>query len=144
MTRRTIQANDPAISGFYNNTPLAKSAGTQASGTQYTDQNINDLAYLVELQEKNPTQAAKDMKELGYTARDLANYKAGNVPMTEKQKNSSTEVMNAIKDLADPSKYEWNDAVGFLAGTPSWSGGDAANATMAIDNLVAKLTLPNL
>ncbi len=51
------------------------------------------------------------MKELGYTARDLANYKAGNVPMTDKQKNSSIEVMNAIKDLADPSKYEWNDAV---------------------------------
>lgn len=51
------------------------------------------------------------MKELGYTARDIANYKAGNVPLTEKQKNSSTEVMNAIKDLADPSKYEWNDAV---------------------------------
>lgn len=109
VTRRTLQANDPAISGFYNNTPLAKSSGTQPS--QYTDQNINDLAYLVELQEKNPTQAAKDMKELGYTARDLANYKAGNVPMTEKQKNSSIEVMNAIKDLADPSKYEWNDAV---------------------------------
>ena len=66
---------------------------------------------MVELQEKNPTQAAKDMKELGYNARDLANYKAGNVPMTEKQKNSSIEVMNAIKDLADPDKYEWNDAV---------------------------------
>jgi hypothetical protein len=118
--------------------------GTGADSTQYTDQNINDLAYLVELQEKNPTQAAKDMKELGYNARDLANYKAGNVPMTEKQKNSSIEVMNAIKDLADPSKYEWNDAVGFLAGTPSLSGGDAANAEMAINNLVAKLTLPNL
>lgn len=117
--------------------------GTQATG-EYTDQNINDLAYLVELQEKNPTQAAKDMKELGYNARDLANYKAWNVPMTEKQKNSSIEVMNAIKDLADPSKYEWNDAVWFLAWTPSLSGWDAANATMAIDNLVAKLTLPNL
>lgn len=86
--------------------------GLKAGATgEYSDQNINDLAYLTELQEKNPTQAAKDMKELGYTARDLANYKAGNVPMTEKQKNSSIEVMNAIKDLADPSKYEWNDAV---------------------------------
>jgi len=52
------------------------------------------------------------MKELGYSARDLANYKAGNLPLTEKQKNTSTEVMNAIKDLTDSSKYEWNDAVG--------------------------------
>jgi len=52
------------------------------------------------------------MKELGYSARDLANYKAGNIPLTEKQKNTSTEVMNAIKDLVDPDKYEWNDAVG--------------------------------
>ncbi len=52
------------------------------------------------------------MKELGYSARDLANYKAGNLPLTEKQKNTSNEVMNAIKDLVDPSKYEWNDAVG--------------------------------
>ena len=52
------------------------------------------------------------MKELGYSARDLANYKAGNLPLTEKQKNTSTEVMNAIKDLTDSSKYEWNDATG--------------------------------
>lgn len=84
------------------------------------------------------------MKELGYTARDLANYKAGNVPLTDNQKNASTDVMNAIKDLADPDKYEWNDAVGLFAGMPSISGGDSANAEMAINNLVAKLTLPNL
>jgi hypothetical protein len=55
------------------------------------------------------------MKEMGYKAQDMANYKAGNMPLTEKQKNSSTEVMDAIKQLADPTKYEWNDAVGFLA-----------------------------
>jgi len=49
---------------------------TQATPvSQYTDQNVSDLAYLVELQEKNPTQASKEMKELGYTSRDLANYK---------------------------------------------------------------------
>ena len=86
-----------------------KSGGTQS--TQYSDEQVNNLAYLVELQEKNPSQAAKDMKEMGYTAKDMANFKAGNVPLTEKQKNSSIEVMNAIKDLADPTKYEWNDAV---------------------------------
>lgn len=50
------------------------------------------------------------MKELGYTARDLANYKAGNVPLTEKQKIASTDIMSAIKDLT--SQYDWNDAVG--------------------------------
>jgi len=61
----SIQANG---GGFY----VPKTQPT----SQYTDQNINDLSYLAELQEKNPTQAAKDMKELGYTARDLANYKA--------------------------------------------------------------------
>ena len=48
---------------------------------------------------------------MGYKAQDMANYKAGNMPLTEKQKNSSTEVMDAIKQLADPTKYEWNDAV---------------------------------
>lgn len=112
VTERTVPAN--TATGYYNNTPLAQSinAGTQGPIGQYTDQNINDLAYLTELQEKNPTQAAKDMKELGYSARDLANYKAGNLPLTEKQKNTSKEVMNAIKDLVDPDKYEWNDAVG--------------------------------
>lgn len=48
---------------------------------------------------------------MGYKAQDMANYKAGNMPLTEKQKNSSTEVMDAIKQLTDPAKYEWNDAV---------------------------------
>ncbi len=119
-------------------------AGGDTTQWEYTDQNINDLAYLVELQEKNPTQAAKDMKELGYSARDLANYKAGNLPLTEKQKNTSNEVMNAIKDLVDPSKYEWNDAVGkFDPKRLIWTQ-DAEDATIAINNLVAKLTLPNL
>ena len=63
-------ANIPGDAGHF------EYKGVQGTGTQYTDQNINDLAYLTELQEKNPTQAAKDMKELGYNARDLANYKA--------------------------------------------------------------------
>ena len=112
--------------------------------SQYNDQNIADLAYLVELQEKNPTQAAKDMKELGYTARDLANYKSGNVPLTEKQKNTSMDIIEAIRDLTDSSRYEWNDAVGkFDPKRLIWTQ-DAEDATIAINNLVAKLTLPNL
>jgi len=143
VTERTVPASQ--VTGYYNNTPLAKWV-SQPTGTQweYTDQNINDLAYLDELQTKNPTQAAKDMKELGYSARDLANYKAGNLPLTEKQKNTSTEVMNAIKDLTDSSKYEWNDAVGkFDPKRLIWTQ-DAEDATIAINNLVAKMTLPNL
>jgi len=128
------------------NMTFSKWPQTQGSPVpwQYTDEQVNNLAYLVELQEKNPSEASKQMKELGYKAQDMANFKAWNVPLTEKQKNSSTDVMTAIADLADPSKYEWNDAVWFLAWTPSLSGWDAATATMAIDNLVAKMTLPNL
>lgn len=146
VTERTVPAS--TATGFYNNTPLANGLSGQAQGSQtgwqYSDEQINNLAYLVELQEKNPSEASKQMKEMGYKAQDMANYKAGNMPLTEKQKNSSIDVMDAIKQLADPTKYEWNDAVGFLAWTPSLSGWDAATATMAIDNLVAKLTLPNL
>lgn len=40
----------------------AQDQGVQVS--QYSDQNVADLAYLTELQDKNPTQAAKEMKEL--------------------------------------------------------------------------------
>ena len=116
-------------------------AGTQTNW-QYSDEQINNLAYLVELQEKNPSEASKQMKEMGYKAQDMANFKAGNVPLTDKQKNSSTEVMDAIKQLTDSTKYEWNDAVWMWRPAFGWS--DAASATMAIDNLVAKLTLPNL
>lgn len=114
------------------------------NGSQYSDEQVNNLAYLVELQEKNPSEASKQMKEMWYSSKDMANFKAGNVPLTERQKLSSTDVMNAIADLADPSKYEWNDATGLFAGWDSISGSDAANAEIAIDNLVAKLTLPNL
>ena len=134
-----IKKESPGLYGL-----LSQGTGTQGTTRQYTDQNINDLAYLTELQEKNPTQAAKDMKELGYNARDLANYKAGNVPLTEKQKNSSTEVMNAIRDLVDPSKYEWNDAVGKFDPKRIIGTQDAEDATVAINNLIAKMTLPNL
>ena len=66
-----IKKESPGLYGL-----LSQGTGTQGTTGQYTDQNINDLAYLTELQEKNPTQAAKDMKELGYNARDLANYKS--------------------------------------------------------------------
>ena len=143
VDERTVPAS--SVTGYYNNTPLAKWVGGQwTTWGAYSDEQINNLAYLVELQEKNPSEASKQMKEMGYKAQDMANYKAGNMPLTEKQKNSSTEVMDAIKQLTDPAKYEWNDAVWFLAWTPSLSGWDAASATMAIDNLVAKLTLPNL
>lgn len=110
--------------------------------SQYTDQNIADLAYLVELQDKNPTQASKDMKELGYTARDIANYKAWNVPLTDKQKVTSQWVVDDIKDLV--SNYDWNDATGVHFGMPVIAWTDRADTLQKIDQLVAKMTLPNL
>ena len=110
--------------------------------TQYTDQNINDLAYLTDLQEKNPTQASKDMKELGYTARDIANYKAGNVPLTEKQKTSSINLANSIKDLL--TNYDYTDATWFHILSEAPSGSDWASAEEKIKTIVANLTLPSL
>lgn len=82
------------------------------------------------------------MKELGYIARDLANYKAGNVPLTERQKTASTDILWSITDLV--TNYDWNDAVGkFDYSRVLWTQ-DAVDADVAINNLVAKLTLPNL
>lgn len=121
---------------------LTQPTTTPTNANQYTDQNVNDLAYLTELQEKNPTQAAKDMKELWYTARDLANYKAGNVPLTEKQKTTSTDIISSITDLV--TNYDWNDAVGKFDYTRLIWTQDAEDTNVAINNLVAKLTLPNL
>ena len=138
---RTVPAS--SATGFYNNTPLANGLSSVSKpSSEYNDQNITDLAYLVELQDKNPTQAAKDMKELWYTARDIANYKAGNVPLTEKQKTVSSELMNDIADLVQ--NYDYTDATGwhFFDEAPRWS--DWENANTKIDNIVSKLTLPSL
>ena len=52
--------------------------------------------------------------------------------------------MSAIKDLTDSDKYEWNDAVGKFDPTRIIGTQDAEDATIAINNLIAKLTLPNL
>lgn len=109
---------------------------------QYTDEQIWELAYLVELQEKNPTQASKDMKDLWYSPKDIANYKAWNMPLTEKQKNSSIEIMDTIKNLV--TNYEWQEAVWkFDPSRLLWLQ-DAEDANVIIKNLVAKMTIPNL
>lgn len=114
----------------------------QATWKQYSDEQISDLAYVTELLEKTPTEWRKALKEMWYTDKDIANYKAWNIPLTEKQKNSSFEVVNWIKDLI--SNYDWNDAVGkFDYSRVLWLQG-AEDAKIVIDNLVAKLTLPNL
>lgn len=42
VTRRTLQANDPAISGFYNNTPLAKQ-GAQGTFTATEEAWANNI-----------------------------------------------------------------------------------------------------
>ena len=145
VRERTVPAS--SVTGYYNNTPLAKwlsgwSEQVSSTWTQYTDQNINDLAYLTDLQEKNPTQASKDMKELGYTARDIANYKAGNVPLTERQKTSSINLANSIKDLL--TNYDYTDATWFHILSEAPSGSDWASAEEKIKTIVANLTLPSL
>ena len=110
--------------------------------SQYSDQNVSDLAYLVELQEKNPTQASKEMKELWYTSRDLANYKGWNVPLTDKQKQSSINLANSIKDLL--TNYDYTDATGFHFFDEAPRGSDWASAEEKIKTIVANMTLPNL
>lgn len=82
------------------------------------------------------------MKELGYTARDIANYKAGNVPLTDRQKQTSVSLIDDIKDLV--TNYDWNDATGVHFGMPVIAGTDRADTLQKIDQLVAKMTLPNL
>lgn len=138
---RTVPAS--SATWYYNNTPLANGISTVSKdSSSYDDQNIADLAYLVELQDKNPTQAAKDMKELGYTARDIANYKAGNVPLTEKQKTISSELMNDIADLVQ--NYDFTDATGIHWFEEAARGSDWENANTKIESIVSKLTLPSL
>ncbi len=131
-----IQKESPWLYGL-----LTKPA-TEQVWEQYSDQNIADLAYITELQEKNPTQAAKDMKELGYTPRDVANYKAWNVPLTEKQKTTSTELMSDIADLVH--NYDYTDATGWHFFDEAARGSDWENANTKIENIVSKLTLPSL
>lgn len=132
-----IQKESPWLSKL-----LTQPTTTPTNANQYTDQNVNDLAYLTELQEKNPTQAAKEMKDLWYSARDIANYKAGNVPLTEKQKTSSINLANSIKDLL--TNYDYTDATWFHFFDEAPSGSDWASAEEKIKTIVANLTLPSL
>ncbi len=110
--------------------------------TEYTDSQIADLAYLTELQEKNPSDARKAIKELWYTDKDIANYKAWNMPLTDKQKQSSLAVMEDIEDLV--KNYDWNDATWFHLWMPVIAGTDRADTIQKVDQLVSKMTLPNL
>ena len=109
---------------------------------QYTDEEVNQLAYVVEIQDKSPKEAAAIMNDMKISNKDVANYRAGNVPLTEKQKTSSVDVINSISELVN--NYEWNDATWFQSSFPTMAWTDAADAEVKIDNLVAKMTLPNL
>lgn len=82
------------------------------------------------------------MKELGYTSRDLANYKGGNVPLTDRQKQSSINLANSIKDLL--TNYDYTDATGFHFFDEAPRGSDWASAEEKIKTIVANMTLPNL
>ena len=77
-----------------------------------------------------------------YTDKDVANYKAWNVPLTDKQKVSSINVMEDIKDLV--THYDWNDATWVHFGMPVIAWTDRADTIQKIEQLVAKMTLPNL
>jgi len=110
--------------------------------TQYSDEQVSDLAYVTELLEKTPTEWRKALKEMWYTDKDIANYKAWNVPLTDKQKVGSINVMDDITDLV--KNYDWNDAtwVHFWMPVIAWT--DRADTIQKIEQLVAKMTLPNL
>ena len=62
------------------------------------------------------TRVRKAMQDLGYKNEDVAAYKSGNVPLTEKQKSSSIDVMNTIAELV---QIDWNDTTGLFAGFDS-------------------------
>lgn len=109
---------------------------------QYTDEQVSDLAYVTELLEKTPTEWRKALKEMWYTDKDIANYKAWNVPLTDKQKVSSINVMEDIKDLV--TNYDWNDATWVHFGMPVIAWTDRADTIQKIEQLVSKMTLPNL
>ena len=52
--------------------------------------------------------------------------------------------MSAISDLVSGDRYDWNDAVGKFDPSRVIGTQDAIDAEVAINNLIAKLTLPNL
>lgn len=72
----------------------------------------------------------------------MAQAKAGNIPPTESQKQSSAQIMSQIQDLVST---DWNDATGFQI-NPFFSigGTDRATAEGKIASLIAAITLPNL
>lgn len=107
----------------------------------YTDEQISDLAYVTELLEKTPTEWRKALKEMWYTDKDVATYKAWNIPLTDKQKQSSVTLMNSIKELLDD--YDYTDAT-WVHILPKMSWTDRANAERKINTIVAQMTLPNL
>lgn len=66
-----------SVTGYYNNTPLAKSisGGTQApSAGEYPDDVIAVLALAGDM--TNTVEAKKTLKENGLTTQDLARFKA--------------------------------------------------------------------
>jgi hypothetical protein len=73
----------------------------------------------------------------------MAEAKAGRIPATESQKQSATQIISSIQDLAS---MDWNDATGvnFSMMDEAPSGSDWATAQSKINNLVASITLPNL
>ena len=107
----------------------------------YTDQQIEELAYLSELQSKNPSQAAKDMKELWFTPKDMARFQSWDVPKTFKQKQRWQSIVDKITSI---SELDWNNAVGKFDPTRIIGTQWAVDADTEITNLVNLLTLDNV
>lgn len=140
VTRRTISVNDSAIYWFYNDTPLAK----QWTQQQYTDSDIELLAELANMDASARNTALKaQWIPLKAVTDYMALAKAGKIPPTETQKQSATQIISGIQDIAS---MDWNDATGINLSMMSEApaGSDWATAQAKIENLVASITLPNL
>lgn len=130
-----IQKESPGLA------KLLKS-GEKSDWSQYTDSNIELLA---DIASQEWSVQNTSLKNSGITRQQLADYKAaaaaGKIPPTEGQKQSATQILSNIQDIAS---MDWNDATWFHWGTPSIVGTDRATAEAKINNLVSAMTLPNL
>lgn len=114
----------------------------QGTGTQYTDSNIELLAELANMDASARNTALKAQGiPLSAVTDYMAQAKAWKIPPTESQKQSASQIISNIQDIAS---MDWNDATWFHWGTPSIAGTDRATAEAKINNLVSAMTLPNL
>jgi len=141
VTKRTVPMS--TVTGYYNNTPLAKWVGWTGGEKKYTDSEIELYAELANMDASARNTA---LKAQGIPLKDVTDYmaaaKAGTVPTTAAQKDSANNIMSEVEKLVKMNDYQ--DATGTSTLFPTIPGSDAASAEAAIDNIVAKLTMSNL